>query len=130
MDSDTRESVANAMLDAMGDNEFYCASYASKEEPHLEGLLQTLSDSLRQKERELQALRDSGVDLTPIEIAKKIFRRLIFSGNRRMHKGFPEMLTYLLNKPMYYASHKFVPVVVQHIIHKGCQSKVTNLKKQ
>ena len=34
------------------------------------------------------------------------------STNRRMHKGFPEMLTYLLRKPMEYCSHQFVHVIV------------------
>ena len=44
------------------------------------------------------------------EIGRKILHRLISSTNRRMHKGFPEMLTYLLNKPMEYCSHMFVHV--------------------
>ena len=44
------------------------------------------------------------------EIGRKILHRLISSINRRMHKGFPEMLTYLLNKPMEYCSHMFVHV--------------------
>ena len=33
--------------------------------------------------------------------------RLISCTNRRMRKGFPEMLTYLLRKPMTYCSHEF-----------------------
>ena len=57
-DSDSREVVINAMLDAMGDNEYYCASYASKEEPHVEGLLHTLQYGLRHKEAEIRALQD------------------------------------------------------------------------
>ena len=43
-DAGGREGIVNDMLDAMGDHEYYCASYASKEEPQLQGLLATLSD--------------------------------------------------------------------------------------
>eukprot|EP00974_Lingulodinium_polyedra_P074533 7223252-Lingulodinium_polyedra.AAC.1 len=33
-------SCVDAMVDTMGDHEFYCASYAAKDQPHIEGLLQ------------------------------------------------------------------------------------------
>ena len=32
----TCQTAQNAMLDAMGDHEYYSASYASKEEPHID----------------------------------------------------------------------------------------------
>ena len=38
--------LCSAMLDAMGDREFYCASYSSKEQPHAEGLKMTLVDGV------------------------------------------------------------------------------------
>ena len=104
------------MLDAMGDHEYYCACYASKEEPHMEGLLHTLIDGLRRKEAEIAELRAAGQDCTPQEVARKIMHRLISCTNRRMHKGFPEMLTYLSRMPMEYISHQFVLVDINHTI--------------
>ena len=94
------ESAQNAMLDAMGDHEYYSASYASKEEPHIDGLLHALIDGVRRKEQDIAALRESGTDITAHDTARRILHRLVSCTNRRMHKGFPEMLTYLLQKPM------------------------------
>ena len=42
-----------AMLDAMGDHEHYCASYSTKDQPHVEGLLMTLSNSLVAKLKDM-----------------------------------------------------------------------------
>ena len=112
------DEVVNAMLDAMGDHEYYSASYASKTEPQMEGLLHTLIDGMRRKEVEIRELREAGRDFTPHDIARSILHRLIACTNRRMHKGFPEMLTYLLQKPMEYTSHKFYPVPIQPLIRK------------
>ena len=44
------EQVRGSLLDAIGDHEFYCASYSSKEQPHMEGLLTTLIDGMKSKE--------------------------------------------------------------------------------
>ena len=44
------EQVRGSLLDAIGDHEFYCASYSSKEQPHMEGLLTTLIDGMKAKE--------------------------------------------------------------------------------
>jgi len=115
-DSGTREGVIDAMLDAMGDHEYHSASYASKVEPQMEGLMHTLIDGLRRKEAEIHELREAGKDFMPHEIARGILHRLISCTNRRMHKGFPEMLTYLLRKPMEYSSHKFVHVPIDPLI--------------
>ena len=68
----------------------------------------TLADSLAAKGKDLADARDAGVDISPHEKARQILHRLISSTNRCMHKGFPEMLTYLLGKKMYVGSHNFV----------------------
>ena len=44
-------AAISSMLDAMGDHEHYCASYSAKDQPHVEGLLLTLAESLRVKEQ-------------------------------------------------------------------------------
>ena len=81
-----------------------------KSQPHISGLLMTLADGLRAKEKDIIAAKEAGEDLEGHEIARQILHRLLSSTNRRMHKGFPEMLTYLLRKPMEFSSHRFVHV--------------------
>eukprot|EP00973_Karenia_brevis_P071217 9895122-Karenia_brevis.AAC.1 len=49
--------------------------------------------------------------MEPLERAKRLLNRLISSTNRRMHRGYPEMLSYLLKKPSYYCSHSFVTLM-------------------
>ena len=104
----TREAACEAMLDAMGDHEFYCAAYSSKDAPHIGGLLQTLADAKSAKEAEIQAARDAGEAVPVKEQVRQTLHRLLSATNRRMHKGFPELVTYILNKPMEYSSHKLV----------------------
>ena len=53
-DTASKDTIVDAMLDAMGDHEYYSASYASKTEPQLEGLVHTLIDGLRGKEAEIK----------------------------------------------------------------------------
>ena len=114
-----RHQAIASMLDSMGDHEFYCASYASEDQPHVEGLLVTLADSLRAKERDILIERAEGKDITAHEISRRILHRLISSTNRRMHKGFPEMVTYLLRKPMEYCSHRFVTLYVFGVFNRA-----------
>ncbi len=45
-------------------------------------------------------------------LARGILHRLMSATNRRMHKGFPEMLSYLLRKPMEYCSHRFSYLII------------------
>ena len=108
----TKEAAVSGMLDAMGDHEYYCASYAGKEQPHIDGLLQTLQDGLRAKELDLATAREAGEEVDACDAARQVLHRLVSSTNKRMHKGFPEMLTYLLGKPMEYCSHEFVHVML------------------
>ena len=105
-------AASSSMLEAIGDHEYYCASYSGKEQPHVEGLLATLSDALRSKERDLAVAKQAGENVDTLRTTRSILHRLKSGMNRRMHKGFPEMLTYLLRKPMEYASHKFVSISV------------------
>ena len=93
----------------MGDHEHYCAAYSSKDQPHVEGLLKTLADGVAAKEREILEAKEVGEDITAHEVARRLLHRMMAATNRRMHKGFPEMISYILRKPDYYASHSFVP---------------------
>eukprot|EP00973_Karenia_brevis_P064997 9025910-Karenia_brevis.AAC.1 len=53
-----------------------------------------------------------GQEIEGHEKARQILHRLLSATNRRMHKGFPEMLSYLLRRPMEYSSHNFVALSV------------------
>ena len=49
-------------------------------------------------------------------LARGILHRLMSATNRRMHKGFPEMLSYLLRKPMEYCSHRFSYLIIDDTV--------------
>ena len=129
-------AASSAMLEAMGAHEYYCASYAGKEQPHIEGLLVTLADALRAKEKDLALAKEAGENVDGHRVARGILHRLKSGMNRRMHKGFPEMLTYLLRRPMEYCSHEFVHVVIHGHIRfwfremYGLLGKPTNTTRQ
>ena len=42
-----------SLLEAIGDHEYYCSAYSSKEQPHVDGLLLTLAQSVRRKEEDI-----------------------------------------------------------------------------
>jgi hypothetical protein len=73
-------------------------------------LLQTLIDGVKALEEQRGEREQEGDSMADLDRGKALLHRLISSSNRRMHKGFPEMLSYLLNEPTYYCSHSFVPL--------------------
>ena len=103
------EMSIDAMVEALIDHEYYCVSYSTKEEPHIEGLLHTFADGVRNIDLEIAQRRSLGQEVESLEHARKLLHRLLHSTNRRMHKGYPEMISYILQKPDHYASHSFVP---------------------
>ena len=71
-----------------------------------------MSSSLKAKEEDVRKAKECGADMEPHRVARALLHRIRSGMNRRMHKGFPEMLSYLLRKPMEYSSHDFVPVTL------------------
>ena len=69
------ERAISGMLEAMGDHEFYCATYSTKDAPHIEGLLMTLSDGLKSKERDIAVAKENGEDISAPEHARRILHR-------------------------------------------------------
>ena len=112
---DNVQHCVDAMVDTMGAHEHYCASYAAKEQPHIEGLLQTLADGKRSLEA--QMAREAKVD-DSVEDARRLLHRLLSATNRRMHKGFPEMISYLLGKPTAYCSHDFAHLPFEFLLKR------------
>ena len=99
------------MTETMVAHEYYCSAYASKDQPHIEGLLHTLSDSLRYLKVKIAQKLDAGESVESLERAKIVLNSLVQGNNRRMHKGFTEMISYLLCKPSYYCSHNFTTLI-------------------
>ena len=87
--------------------------------PHIEGLLQSLVDGVRGRDREIAEREENGEPVEPLERGKKLLHRLISSTNRRMHKGYPEMLSYLLRKPSSYCSHSFVTLMFDKALRQA-----------
>ena len=63
--------------------------------------------------------REAGEDITEHEVSRRLLHRLMSQTNRRMHVGFPEMLSYLLRKPTVYCSHDFVPLLVDRLFRQA-----------
>jgi len=99
------------MVRTIIDHEFYCHDYASKEQPHAQGLLHTLHDSMVRARRFEQRGDREAIDRPPeavLDEARRLLQRLVAATNRRFHKGMPSVYAYLLGKPNHYASHEFV----------------------
>lgn len=99
------QSAMAEMLEGIVAAEFYASDYVSKDQPHAEGLLHTLHDSMQRAEKFAEG--------TPQEQdmaarARKLLQRLVAATNRRIHKGFPNIYAYLGQRPNHYASHTFV----------------------
>jgi hypothetical protein len=110
------QAAIDLIVENLTDHERYCGAYASKEEPHLTGLLQSLSVSVRHLEQEQARQEAAGQDITALQKARLLLHRLQSSTNRRMHKGFPEMLAYIMEKPEYIASMEFVPLYYTQVL--------------
>ena len=122
LDGAELESMVDSLLEELENSEFYCSIYASKEQPHVEGLLQSLAEGLRALDRNIAVRLASGEAVDDAERARRVLNRLLSSTNRRMHKGFPEMLSYLLGKPSWYCSHRFAHLGFQDVLNKCCLS--------
>ena len=115
---DDEQDLVDRLLDDLANSEFYCSVYASKEQPHMEGLLVTLAHGIRTLDDEIAAGLADGQAMDQQEKARRVLNRLLSSTNRRMHKGFPEMLSYLLGKPSWYCSHKFATLYINTVFEE------------
>jgi hypothetical protein len=121
MDLDAKYDAATELaiestIETLIDHEYYCGAYASKEEPHIAGMMQSLSESVRHLEEELARQKAGGKDTTALDGARSLLHRLMSSTNKRMHKGFPEMVAYIMEKPEYIASMEFVPLYYTQVL--------------
>ena len=66
-DADAKAAAAAAtaaMLESMGDHEYYVASYSSKDQPHIIGLLESLIDGVEAKKQDIAVAKAAGEDFT------------------------------------------------------------------
>ena len=102
----TRAKLSTEALRVMSVNisqrENYLKLYVSKETPHITGLLAGLLRAATAVHSEIQTLEDAEPRLTNLQRASRLLHRCISQTNRFMHKGFPEMASRLLDKPMVY----------------------------
>ena len=123
-DEDWEEAKAS-MLRAVNDAEFYCSEYSSsKEQPHINGLLCSLYRAMQSVQENLaQRKAETGEEhVAVLDHAKTTLRKLVLATYKRMHKGFPEMISYLLGKRTYVSSHTFTPLLFSNrmgaLLHK------------
>jgi len=108
------------MMETIIDHEFYCHDYAAKEQPHAQGLLHTLHDSMMRSQRFEKRPLPAESPLPPtaaFDATRSLFQRLVAATNRRIHKGMPSVYAYLMGLPNHYASHAFVKYSFGQLLH-------------
>ena len=108
LDDSTLHKVVDVMLSDVTDMEFYCSDFAGKEQPHVEGLLQLLYNSLGHLELDMARTNTNAQTVSAHERARRVLHRLISCTNRRMHQGYLEMLSIFFTYPTLATSHDFV----------------------
>jgi hypothetical protein len=100
-------------------HEFYCGAYSSKEQPKLKELLGAMASSFRKLEQRIEAAKEAGASFDRLTIAAKFLHNLIAAVNRCSHKGYPEIMSYLSSRPMFYCSHTFTHLYMNNMINEG-----------
>ncbi len=112
-DQPTTDQIEQAILEmacAINDADFYCSEYTSKEQPHLDNLYTSFANGLARLFQDLESMDESARQ--PAYKAKRILHRLISATNKRVHKGMPEMVSFLFGYPDFWSSHSFRPLYI------------------
>ena len=110
------------------EHEFYCGSYSSKEQPKLKELLGAMEASLKKLEGRIEEAKQAGESFNNLEIAAKFMHNLTQAANRCCRKGYPEIMSYLSSRPMFYCSHAFTNLYMGNMINVG-KAQVEELQK-
>ena len=73
------QQMTERLLEELENSEFYCSSYATKEQPQIEGLMQTLSFGLKGLEQNLAEQQAQGDNIDVLEQARRVLHRLLSS---------------------------------------------------
>ena len=101
------------------EHEFYCGHYSSNEQPKLKELLGAMAVSFRILEERIEIAKAAGETFDRLTIAAKFLHNLIAAANRCSHKGYPEILSYLTSRPMFYCSHSFTNLYMNNVINEA-----------
>ena len=80
-------TACSEMFSSVVEHEYYCGSYASKEQPRLQALMKSMAQSLKSVQDRIAAARSEGVSFSNLEIARQTLHNLVGSVNRCSHKG-------------------------------------------
>jgi len=115
----TFTTACEEVLANVVEHEYYCGSYSSKEQPKLKELLGAMASSLRKLEARIEMAKQAGETFDRLTIAAKFLHNLVSAANRCSHKGYPEIMSYLSSRPMFYCSHSFTNLFMNNVINEG-----------
>ena len=76
------KSACGEMFSSVVEHEYYCGSYASKEQPRLKALMKSMALSVKSVQDRIAAARSEGVSFSNLDIAAKMLHNLVGSVNR------------------------------------------------
>ena len=75
----------------------------------------------------MEEAKQAGEPLDNLQTAAKFIHNLTQAANRCCHKGYPEIMSYLSSRPMFYCSHGFTNLYMGNMINLG-KAKVQELE--
>ena len=104
----------------LNDANHYCGDYCGKAQPQMDNLFRHLAQAQAGLLKSLDDLREDDPAEAVLYRAKRVVYRMMNVCARRMHKGMPEMVSYLLDEegecPEFFCSHSFRPVFVPMLL--------------
>ena len=112
------EAVA-AMAKLLNDANYYCGKYCGKDQQKIDNLFKCLAQAHASLKNSLGDCTSDAVE-DVLYRAKRVVYRMMTACNRRMHKGMPEMIAFLLDEdgdfPELFSSHPFRPLFVPMLL--------------
>ena len=100
------------------EHKYYCGAYSSKEQPKLREFLGAMECSVRKLELRIEAAKEAGETFDKLTIAAKLLHNSVADANRCSHKGFPEIMSYLTSRAMFYCSHAFTNLYMNNVVNE------------
>jgi hypothetical protein len=111
-----------AMVKSIRGINAYCGGYCGKDQPQMENLYLHLAQNCTELLHRLEDVQ-TGSDTAAADAvyrAKRLVYRMMNVVQRRMHKGMPEMVAYLMDEqgecPEFICSHSFRPVFTSMLL--------------
>ena len=91
------------MNSAIVEHEFYCSSYAAKEQPQLKELLGAMHTSLQSLDQAMEERERQGLTMPNMDLAAKVLHRLVSATKNVAIKVFLRLLVTLRSNPTFTA---------------------------